>query len=388
MSPDSATRVVVTGCGVRSAIDQLDDAWSLMERGEHRVSWQQLSSEGSGIRCVGVLGTSGPPTEFLTQPKWLKYMGPQTQLAVWAAGRAITDAGLTGDENKSYLESMALMLATGPIAFELSDVLPALLASRGEDSALDFTALGVAGLRCSSPMMPFHTLLNMPIGLISMIFGMKGHNAIFYPDAEQALFAFASTVRAIQHGRVSTALVGGTAHLLSLMPIASYQRRGYLAASPEAARPFVAGHRGCGLGNAAGMVVLESESQARARGARVYGVLDVEQTLLSMAELMEYRRADRKATNLTLVTGTLSDDQDEEARTLSGDALCRSLDSVTGFTGPASVALNLAVACRLLDAPGGVPHRPCLLDGAIEVLCANTIQRGCEWGRLRLEAAS
>jgi hypothetical protein len=298
------------------------------------------------------------------------------------------DAGLLGAADQSHLESMALLLATGPIAFELTDVLPALLASRNENSELDFAALGVTGLRQSSPMMPFHTLLNMPMGLVSMVFGMKGYNAIFYPDVEQALFAFSSAARAIQSGRVSTALVGGTAHLLSLMPIASYQRRGYLAEQPNAARPFVRGHRGCGLGNAASMVVLESESRARARGARIYGLLEVEATSLGRTELLEHQATDCAATDLTLVTGTHNDEQDAEASLLSAAAPCLSLDSLTGFTGPASVALSLSAACRLLECPSVLHHGAWRRGGGIEVLAACTVPHESRWCKLRLEAAS
>jgi 3-oxoacyl-(acyl-carrier-protein) synthase len=392
MSTDPSKRVVVTGYGIHAAIDGVDDIIKLGENYENRLSLLELTREAGAIHCVGVAGKMEPPFPYLPQRKWLKYMGQQTQLSVWAAGKALEDAKLLGSCNDALRAEMGLLLATGPIAFELSDVIPAVVASRREDSTLDFEALGEVGLRSSSPMMPFHTLLNMPIGLVSMIFGIKGHNSIYYPDAEQALFAISSACRAIEHGRLSMALVGGTAQLLSLMPIVNHARRGLIARTPVLAQPFQKGHHGLGLSDAASMLVLESEEHARVRGARIYGKIEAEAIALSTRELLDGKRPASASHSLSIASGTVTDEQDAEAIKVANSKDCLSFDAVTGYVGPAALALNLGIACRILERKGG--YRQGLdCDGTnpiktVEILALSHTFGDSRWSRVTLGALS
>jgi len=48
------------------------------------------------------------------------------------------------------------------------------------------------GLRRCHPLMPFKMLLNMPLGLVSIAFGLRGPNAILYPGPEQSAAAIDS----------------------------------------------------------------------------------------------------------------------------------------------------------------------------------------------------
>jgi hypothetical protein len=379
---------------MHSRVEQLDQAFQLELSSEVLVDWLELPKSAGQLRCIGARCPSEPPVPYLPQRKWLKYMGPQTQFAVWAAGRALEDARVIGKETEpeAARRGMALYLTTGPIAFELTDVLPGLFASRGPEGKLDFGAVGGAGLRATSPMMPFHTLLNMPVGLVSMVFGIKGQNAIFYPDAEQSLFALSAGFRSIRHDRTAMAMVGGTAHVLSFMPIATLSRRGQLAPSVDAAIPFGPCHQGWAVGDAAAMLVLEREDHARSRGARIYGSIEVEPTLQSSEELIAEALAapkDARVAAVTIVTGTANTLDDNVARHVAQASRILSLDSVFGFNPAASLVLSVAAGCRLLEHPGLLRGQQWHANGKVDVLVCVPVAGGkSRWGKVRLEAVA
>lgn len=390
-----ALRAVVTGYGVHAAVDRIEEAFELFERGETRLTEQELSREAGGVGCLGAGCSSAPPLAYLPQRKWIKYMGPQTQYAVWAAGKALEHAGLWSaratTEAVAERAALGLFLASGPIAFELSDVVPGINASLDAAGELDFGLMGTAGLRSTSPMMPFHTLLNMPIGLTSMVFGIQGANAIYYPDCEQALFALSAATRSIEHGRSLGALVGGTAHLRSLMPLVSYRRRGWLADTQRSAQPFSVGHRGWGIADGAGMLVLESEARALGRGAKIHARLEVDAMPSDSETLGARYLAGARRPDLFVVTGTLDEAQEAEALTLADAKPCLSLDGAIGYSGSASLAQSLAAACCLLTSASLFRGGTWLQHGTIEVLFASPgprSRRSGRWGRVRLEKAS
>lgn len=354
-------QVVITGYGVRSAAS-IDESLGLVARGETKIAEHELSDSG-GVRCIGAIAPGDAPLEYLPQRKWLKYMGPSTQLAVWAAGRALADAGLSGPDAAPLRREMALLLATGPIAFELADVVAGLRRARASDGSLDYEVLGTEGLRAVSPMMPFHTLLNMPIGLVSMCFGLEGHGAVYYPDLEQSGFALEAAVRGIRRGRYRAVLVGGTAKLMSLMPLANLRRNGMVATTPEAGCPWSPVHRGWAPGDGAAMIVLESASRARSRGARIYGMVRVEPAWAGGA-------APSGECDLSVVTGTRSVEEDVVARHAAGRAPCLSFDGIVGFLGPAALPWCLAAACRLAERPALYGAGDWCRGGAIRVLAA------------------
>jgi 3-oxoacyl-(acyl-carrier-protein) synthase len=382
----AANRVVITGHGIRTAAESIDVALAAHSRGESLVIEQPVSG-GGDVCCVGAKAPMDPPFEYMSQRKWLKYMSPQTELAVWAAGNALRCAGLLGTASSPCdLSSMALLLATGPIAFTLDDVLPALVRARTPTGEVDFAALGVTGLRACSPMMPFHTLLNMPIGLVSMIFGMKGHNTIAYPDAEQSHQVLAQAVRGIEVGRLTSALVGGTAQLMSFMPYLTYQRLGWVAKDTMAARPFTGTHRGWALADGAAMLVLESEAQARARGATILAAVSTQAMPLDTDSAVEVVRS--AGIDLLILSGSRDHEEDATARLIAGTERCLSLDGTIGYGGPVSTMLNLAVACRLLECSALFEGGTWAKRGRIAVLGAFGDCPSSRWGITLVESIS
>jgi 3-oxoacyl-[acyl-carrier-protein] synthase II len=87
--------------------------------------------------------------------------------------------------------------------------------------------------------------------------------------------AIAYAVDMIRSGRADVVAAGGTEAAIHALPLAGFAAMQALSTrndEPErASRPYDKGRDGFVLGEGAGVLVLESEEHARARGARIYG---------------------------------------------------------------------------------------------------------------------
>ena len=361
----AADGAVVTGLGVYGPFGDAEASWRAWAEARSAVGVHELA----GVHGFGALAAAraapAPVEPWLRDRKLVKYMSPAARMAVVAAGGALRQAGLLEDERRR--SELGLMMATGLIAFDLGQVDRAIRGSRDGDGQLDLVRLGREGLRACHPLLPFQLLGNMPLGLVSIAYGIRGENFVLYPDAGQAGSCLEAAVRAIRVGRLAQVLVGATAELVSLLPLATLGRRGQLAASPEAAQPFGSSHAGIAPADAAAFVVLERESSARARGAAILSRLDAVAPVAVLAPddaagEPELRRCvwaeicGELAPVRLVVTGTCSAAEDQgvldDASALWGlePGAIVSLDGVVGYPGPAALLLALGFGC---SAPAG-----------------------------------
>jgi hypothetical protein len=277
-------------------------------------------------------------------------------MAVLAAGRALRAAGLLGDEAAQARETTALFMATGPIAFDVEHA----LASFGEQAAADVLALRYEGLGRCHPLLPFKMLLNMPLGLVSITFGIKGPNLILYPGPDQGAFALAHALRGLRHGRFARALVGGSACSLGLAPIMHLHRLGHLAASVEKAQPFAAQHSGWAPADQAAFLVLETEAEAQRRPSTALAYLDGAAVLGNESvDHLWNTAAPAFAPDVLFDTGTLSSAEVESNRRRSRTRwstppVLASADGLLGVAPAASFLLATALASLALR-EGRVP---------------------------------
>jgi hypothetical protein len=356
--------IVVTGVGLHTG------------HGDTQATWTAIGENRSALTCEHPWspGPAAPapdptPVEFLADRKSVKYMGPCTQMAVTAAGRALRDAGLLGTDAAGEREAMALFVATGPIAFDVEGA----LASFGEDGAADLLALRHEGLRRCHPLLPFKMLLNMPLGLVSIVFGIKGPNFILYPGGDQGGCALAHALRGLRQGRFARALVGGSACTLGLSPIMHLRRSGRLAASVEEAQPFSAGHEGWAPADQAAFVVLETEEAAARRGQRAYARLaGARVSGGGGVERLWQAFSPMDAPDILFRTGARAglhaEREGAEARWASPVAIA-SADGLLGVAPAASFLLATALACLSLR-EGRVPAALCEVGAALDARAA------------------
>ena len=357
-------RVVVTGVGLHTGHGDTTATWTAL--GENRSAltcdhaWRLATSDPEASTASAFPAVPAPdpsPVEFLADRKLLKYMGPCTQMAVLAAGRALRDAGMLGAEAAPAREAMGLFLATGPIAFDIEQV----LASFKNESTDELQGLYAAWQRRCHPLLPFKMLLNMPLGLVSIVFDIKGPNFILYPGAEQGACALAHALRGLRRGRCAAALVGGSACGLGLSPIMNLHRTGRLASSVAAAQPFSAQHDGWAPADQAAFLVLETDEQAARRGRSAYASLDGVEVLGGGAirsprpasargegEAEGQSGAVEQSADISFCTGSLSPADVAAQRAHASAATLASADGMLGVAPAASFLLATALACLSL----------------------------------------
>lgn len=252
-------RVVVTGIG---AISPIGNTVAAM--------WEKLKTGSSGIAHITSFDPSALVTQFAGEVKNFDprqyFDGKEARrlerfvhFAVVAAREAISDAGLKIEEQISH--KIAVIIGSG-IGGALTLIEQAKI-------------LETKGVRRVSPFFIPMVLVDTAAGQVAIENGIKGPNMAIVSACATGGNAIGEAAEMIKRGDVDVAVTGGTEACLHPVVFAGFNQMGALSTrneSPETAcRPFDATRDGFVLGEGAGILVLENEEHARARGAKIYG---------------------------------------------------------------------------------------------------------------------
>ena len=251
--------VVITGLGLVTAMGN-SAADLLCAIQQHRVapSWSGPAGLGD-IRIAPIAGFE--PEAWVPEPKTIRMMSRDAQLAVAAATLAMRDSGITAGQTYAP-HDIGLFGATGLAGIALEEVSRLVQASADQDGNLDLGRFGGVALRQVRPVLSFKILANMPMCFVSIFLNIQGPNAIFNPWEGQGAHAIVAAAQCIGHGEVPAVLVGGCDVKTHELGLTALKQQGVLTGS------------GLMLGEGAGFLVLEDETRARARGARIYARLN------------------------------------------------------------------------------------------------------------------
>jgi 3-oxoacyl-[acyl-carrier-protein] synthase II len=205
------------------------------------------------------------PQPFVPEPKLVRLMNRDAQLAVAAAQLALQDAHLTVGESYPP-EDIALYGAAGTVGLPLREVAPLLRASTQPDGRFDPELFGRAGLRAVSPLLSFKILSNMPVCFVSLCANLQGANAVYTPWEGQGAQAIEAGVRALTSGEARCAVVGGCDVKTHELAFIGLEQQGIFRAWAETGAGPIPGE-------GAAFLVLEHATDAAARGARIYARL-------------------------------------------------------------------------------------------------------------------
>jgi hypothetical protein len=195
------------------------------------------------------LGHAGPlpcdPAPYLKVRKNRKMMGPQDDLAVVAAGKALAAAGL----GSALGERTGLYAAVGYIPFEESEI-ELLLQGSLEGQAFSMRRFSTEGYNAVNPLLTFRCLSNMPAFHVSANFDLQGPYFVSYPGPGQFYVALEEARAALAAGRNDVALVQGVAHQQNFLVRHQFGRL-----DPPQVR----------LSDAAGCLILERADRAAGR---------------------------------------------------------------------------------------------------------------------------
>jgi 3-oxoacyl-[acyl-carrier-protein] synthase II len=259
--------VVITGLGATTPLG-----------GDVASTWDGLLAGRSGIRRIEAdwvekfdlpvkIGATlaEEPTETLPRVQ-ARRLDRCEQVAIIAARQAWADAGFTEstDEHSDVEpERLGVSIGTGiggPLTLLAQDDL-----------------LEEHGIRKVSPLTVPMLMPNGPAAQVSI--ELKARAGVHSPVSACASGAegIASGFQMIQNGRADVVVAGGAESCIHPITIAGFAQARTVSTNNDdpahASRPFDTDRDGFVLGEGAGVVILEREDRARARGAKIYGRL-------------------------------------------------------------------------------------------------------------------
>ncbi|UFQ17182.1 MULTISPECIES: beta-ketoacyl-[acyl-carrier-protein] synthase family protein [Streptomyces] len=244
-------RVVVTGRGPVSSIGTGTAEFTEgLRSGRNEVAPLTAFDTTGFTTSLGCEVTGFDPAGWITRTP-VDTLGRASSFAVAAAAMALAEAGLTGDDLRHRPGHIAVGTADGE-SQEL-DALAEQTLLRGADR-MDQALVDRAWTHRLS-------------AAIAWEFGLQDVSPMTFPTACSAgNYAIGDGLDAIRLGDADYALVGGV-DAVCRRSFASFHRLGIM--SPDRCRPFDADRQGILSGEGAGILLLESLTAARARGATI-----------------------------------------------------------------------------------------------------------------------
>ncbi|WP_448384789.1 beta-ketoacyl-ACP synthase II [Fervidobacterium sp.] len=249
-------RVVVTGIGVISPIGCSLEAFAQNLRKMHIGIDKITSFDASNLPVkIAAEVRDFKPEDYMDR-KLVKRLDRFNQFAVAAARQAVTMSGL---DFSGIEERVAVLVSSGMGGFLTLAEQNEVMKEKGPDRVSPFLI----------PMI----LINMASGVIAMEFGLKGPNFAPVSACATSVHSIALGAMLIRHGYADVAIVGGSEATIAPLPISGFASMRALSTRNDepkkASRPFDKARDGFVMGEGAGILVLESEEFARARGAKI-----------------------------------------------------------------------------------------------------------------------
>ena len=251
-------RVVVTGLGVVTSLGH-----------DVQPFWDNLLAGKSGVERV----TLFDPTQFACQigaevrgweaaqhmdPKEARRNDRYTHFGFVAAKQAMKDSGFEVTEESA--DRVGVIIGTGIGGMYTYESQNKILNERGPRKVSPFTIPALIGNMCS--------------GLVAIEFGARGPNFGIVSACATGTHALGEAAHAIRRGDADVMIAGGSEAAITPFAYATFSAMKAMSTRNDephkASRPFDRNRDGFIMGEGAGVLILESETHARARGARIY----------------------------------------------------------------------------------------------------------------------
>ncbi|WP_416482235.1 beta-ketoacyl-[acyl-carrier-protein] synthase family protein [Streptomyces sp. CL12] len=269
MSPTNRT-VVVTGIGATTPLGgDVASFWEALVAGESGV--RLLEEEWAADLPVRIAARIAvEPGEIIPRPQARK-LDRSAQFALIAAREAWQDAGFTARAGAVTSDADASGTSVNP------DRLGTVIASGigGVTTLLDqYDVLKEKGVRRVSPHTVPMLMPNSPAANVGIDLGARAGVHTPVSACASGAEAIGYAIEMIRTGRADVVIAGGTEAAIHPLPIAAFGNMMAMSKNNDdpsgASRPFDTGRDGFVLGEGAGVIILESEEHAKARGARIY----------------------------------------------------------------------------------------------------------------------
>ncbi len=251
-------RVVITGVGLVTPVGI-----------GTQESWQALLAGQSGIDLITLFDTTQfrvkiagqvkdwDPLRFIEKKK-LKEMDRFTEFALGAAHLAIEDAKLELSDEEKNEAGCFIGVGLGGL-FTLEKTKQTLL-EKGPSRISPYSIPGI--------------IANIAAGQVSMRWGLRGPSYCVTSACSSGAHALGEATEWIRRGRASVMVAGGAEATVTPVGIGGFEAMMALSKRNDdpkrASRPFDKGRDGFVCGEGSGVLILESLSRAKKRGAKIY----------------------------------------------------------------------------------------------------------------------
>jgi len=253
-------KIVVTGLGATTPLGgDVHSTWQALLAGESGIStleqpWVELHQ-----LPVTFAGQAKVKAKDILSVPETKRLDPSSQFALIAAREAWADAG----KPEVDPERLSVEFATG---------------IGGVWTLLDaYDVLKESGPRRVLPMTVPMLMPNGPAAAIGMDIAARGGVRTSVSACASSTEAIANAILRLQSGEIDVVVAGGAEAAIHPLPIAAFASMHALSRNNEnptkASRPYDTARDGFVMGEGAGALVLETESHAKARGAKIYAEL-------------------------------------------------------------------------------------------------------------------
>ena len=253
-------RVVITGMGAITPIgNSVEEFWNSIKEG--KTGFGSITYfDTADYRCkLAAEVKDFDPTQYMDK-KSARRMEQFCQFAVAAAGQAISDAGLTMEQEDPYMVGCSVGSGIG-----------SLQAMEREYDRLKEKGPGRVG-----PMLVPLMISNMAAGNVSIAYGLKGKSLNVVTACATGTHSIGEAYRTIQYGDADVMIAGGTESSITPIGIAGFSALTALSFSEDPERasiPFDKERNGFVMGEGSAIVVLEELEHAKRRGAKIYAEL-------------------------------------------------------------------------------------------------------------------
>ena len=248
-------KIVVTGIGIMSCLgSSVEEFWGALKKGKSGI--RQISQvDPDSFPCK----VSGEVQDFIPKdwmnPKEAKRMGRFSQLAVAASKIAVEQSGFLGKVDPSRI---GVLLGCGAGGLPETD----------QQAKVKETK----GVMKMSPFYIPSMLPNMASANVSRIYGATGYNNTCITACAASTQAIGEATEMIRHNKADVIITGGTESGICEIGMGGFSTMHALSTwegdPSSASKPFDLNRDGFAPAEGSGILVLESESHALARGAK------------------------------------------------------------------------------------------------------------------------
>ncbi|MFF8312764.1 beta-ketoacyl-ACP synthase II [Streptomyces lydicus] len=254
--------VVVTGIGATTPLGgDSASTWEALLAGRSGVSTlEQDWAAELPVRIAGQIAVE--PSEIIPRPQARK-LDRSAQFALVAAQEAWKDAGFTakaGEDTSVNPDRLGAVIASG---------------IGGVTTLLDqYDVLKEKGVRRVSPHTVPMLMPNSPSANVGIEFNARAGVHTPVSACASGAEAIGYAIEMIRSGRADVVVAGGTEAAIHPLPIVAFGNMMAMSKNNDdpqgASRPWDVDRNGFVLGEGAGVIILESEEHAKARGAKIY----------------------------------------------------------------------------------------------------------------------